>query len=114
MQLRQVEQELESLGTSVVVVTFEAQWVIEGYRKQTGLGWPILCDPDRGLYQAYGLDDAALARSAWHRSGASYTGLMLRGRAPTLVGSQRFAKRRRCVDRPRWARAASPRWYGTG
>jgi alkyl hydroperoxide reductase subunit AhpC len=53
--LRQREDELESLGLRVAVVTFEVGSVAKDYARDTNLRWPLLADGARELYTAYGM-----------------------------------------------------------
>lgn len=86
-QLRQVETELESLGARVVIVTFEADWVVRAYVKQMQLTWPILSDPDRQLYRAYGIDNARWRDLLGPATLRSYARLMARGKRPRWSGA---------------------------
>ena len=36
-------------------MTFEARTPAEEYVRETGLSWPLLIDPSRALYKAYGM-----------------------------------------------------------
>jgi peroxiredoxin len=56
--LCEAETELGELDVSVAVVTFDAGPLAENYVKQSGLSWPLLVDPDRELYAAYGIERA--------------------------------------------------------
>jgi hypothetical protein len=53
--LRRHEDQIERLGLEIVVVTFEARERAEEYVRETGLRWPLLIDPRRVLYSAYGM-----------------------------------------------------------
>jgi hypothetical protein len=53
--LRRHEEQVERLGLEIVVVTFEARERAEAYVGETGLRWPLLIDPRRVLYGAYGM-----------------------------------------------------------
>ncbi|MEK6237347.1 MAG: redoxin domain-containing protein, partial [Planctomycetales bacterium] len=59
-QLRQREDELESLGVKILVVTFETPQRAKAYAAETDLPWPLLVNDDRGLYQSHGM-----GRGAW-------------------------------------------------
>ncbi len=41
------------MNLRVKVVTFDADVMAQAYEKETGIGWPLLLDEDRLLYQAY-------------------------------------------------------------
>ena len=53
--MRRHEDQAEKLGLEIVVVTFEDRERAEEYARETGLGWPLLIDPRRSLYSAYGM-----------------------------------------------------------
>ena len=53
--MRRPEEQVERLGLEIVVVTFEARERAEAYVGETGLRWPLLIDPRRVLYGAYGM-----------------------------------------------------------
>jgi hypothetical protein len=53
--LRRHEDQVERLGLEIVVVTFEARERAEAYVRETSLRWPLLIDPRRILYSAYGM-----------------------------------------------------------
>jgi peroxiredoxin len=57
--LRQQESELETLAVDVCVVTFAADFMARAYVEETGLSWPLLADPERTLYRAYGMLEAS-------------------------------------------------------
>lgn len=79
-QLRRFQKEFEALNVSVAVVTFDDQSFAEAYVKDTGLGWPLLLDRERTLYDAYGM----LQASTWDLYRPSsiwqYLKLLARGR----------------------------------
>lgn len=82
MQLQQHEKELESLGVTVVVVTFEIETPARAYFDDMKLGWPLLLDPSREIYKAYGMERG----NWWNIYGPAtvwmYFKLMIRGRKP--------------------------------
>lgn len=49
-------------GCEVALVTFAAPRALRGYRGRLGLPYPVLADPDRSAYRAYGL-----GRGRWWR-----------------------------------------------
>jgi hypothetical protein len=51
--LWELNQELDALGVSVVMVTFESINSADGYAKDSGMDWPILIDEQRYLYESY-------------------------------------------------------------
>jgi len=56
LQLQQHEKQLDSLGVKVVVVTFEIESLARAYVEDTGISWPVLVDPLREIYRAYGME----------------------------------------------------------
>jgi hypothetical protein len=53
--LRRHEHEIDELGLGVLVVTFERPEVAADYAREIELRWPLVVDPDRALYHAYGM-----------------------------------------------------------
>jgi hypothetical protein len=53
--LRQRQPALDALGVAVLVATFEAEPAARAYVEETALPWPLLLDPSRVLYRAYGM-----------------------------------------------------------
>ncbi len=80
--MRQHEQQLRTRKTNVIVVTFQAGWVVEAYVEQTGLTWPILADPNLELYRAYGMERAKWQDLWGFSTWWVYMKLMARGRRP--------------------------------
>ena len=62
--MRQANPELERLGIHPLVVTFERVSEAVEYRAETAIPWPVLSDPERRLYAAYGME-RALWRDLW-------------------------------------------------
>jgi hypothetical protein len=78
--LRQRSIELERRELAVVVVTFEQAWRARAYVEQTGLPWPLLLDPERCLFRAYGMERGTTREVIGWASCKAYLGLLLRGR----------------------------------
>jgi len=80
--LRRREGELEALGLRVAVVTFESREIAAGHAHATDLRWPLLLDPSRTLYAAYGMGQG----TSWQVWGPAtwwaYARLLARGRRP--------------------------------
>jgi len=57
--LRDKEDELNRLNVSVVVVTFENDFLARCYVEDTALVWPILIDTTREVYKSYGMMTAS-------------------------------------------------------
>lgn len=81
-QLRQHEQELQSLGIDVAVVTFQSSPIAENYVRETKLDWPILIDETLKLYSAYGMHRGRVWDVWGPATIAVYSKLMFKGRMP--------------------------------
>jgi hypothetical protein len=81
-QLRQQEQELQTLNIDVAVVTFQSSPIAENYVRETKLSWPILIDESLKLYSAYGMHHGRV----WDVWGPATIGvyfkLMFKGQMP--------------------------------
>ncbi len=75
--------ELEQLNADVLVVSFEPMERVRWYLEDVDFGWPVLADPGRTLYAAYGLRRGSVAR-VWlsPRTLAFYARELIRGRLP--------------------------------
>jgi alkyl hydroperoxide reductase subunit AhpC len=62
--LRRHKNDLDRLGVTVAVVTFEQNFFARAYVEKTNLEWPLLVDEQRSLYRAYGMLNAGL-RDLW-------------------------------------------------
>jgi len=60
--LRQQNAELEALGAAVYAVSFEQPGRLRAYIRANQIEAPVLADPHRRVYRAYGL-----ARGLWWR-----------------------------------------------
>ena len=59
-QLCQHLDELEQLNTQVLIVTFGSLMGAQAWLKETCSPFRLLLDPERGVYQAYGLERSLL------------------------------------------------------
>lgn len=59
--MRDREEEFRRRKVSIVVVTFEADFLARSYVEDTSLTWPLLVDDARETYRAYGM----LSASFW-------------------------------------------------
>ena len=77
--MRDRKAELDALGAAVLLITFApAPWP-ERWLEETGAPFPLLLDPDRAVYRAYGLRRDIW--NCWHpRMFWIYFKLMLKGR----------------------------------
>ena len=80
--MRQHSDEIDELGVKACVVTFENEFFVSAYIRETDMPWPILMDKDRQLYTAYDMLHGRAADILGFRSWWAYAKLMLRGRRP--------------------------------
>lgn len=66
----------------MLAVTFEDQERAEAYVRETRLPWPLLVDPSRSLYAAYGMHRGRWRDILGPAALGSYAKLMLQGRRP--------------------------------
>jgi hypothetical protein len=84
--LREHREQIERLGMRVAAVTFEAPHFAQAYVAQTGLPWPLLIDPERRLYRAYGMGRGGVWKILGPASWWAYLKMLFRGQrlhAPT-------------------------------
>lgn len=84
--MREREDEFQALGVRIKIVTFDGDTLAKSYVRQMKLTWPLLEDPNRELYRAYGM-----TRGSWWQiySPASildYLRLIFSGRLPGRPG----------------------------
>lgn len=60
MQLRHHQSDFEALNSQIVTITFEAGFWNQAWLQETRSPFPLLRDPDRQTYRAFGL-----MHSAW-------------------------------------------------
>ena len=83
--MRRRKDELDAAGVIVVVVTFETNTIALDYARSHEMPWPVLVDPDRGLYAAYGIGRGSL-RAIWGPANwAPWLRGVLRGHLPRLA-----------------------------
>ena len=85
-RVRHRQKDLEETRTALVVLSPEPAEQIAPVARQEGWTGPVLGDPERHVYRAYGL-----GRLPWHRvltlrTLAMYAGFALRGRFPQRPG----------------------------
>ena len=85
-RVRQRQRELDEANAALVVVLPEPAPRIAPLARKEGWTGPVLGDPDRGAYRAYGL-----GRLPWHRVVTArtillYAGFLFRGRLPGRPG----------------------------
>ncbi|MDP9382174.1 MAG: redoxin domain-containing protein, partial [Chloroflexota bacterium] len=83
-QLREHQEELEQLGAVVLGVSFEEPSIIARFAARESLPYPILSDPGRRAYQAFGLERGETAQVWSPNALRTYTRGLLRGRLPRL------------------------------
>ncbi len=87
LQLQQRREEFARLGIEIYVVTFDEVERAREYVEKNRLGWPLLLDPVRAVYQGFGMGRA----NWWTLMGPSsmwkYIVMWLKGGKPQKVGS---------------------------
>lgn len=86
-QLRQYQDELKQLKTRVYLVSYESNELAMRYIDQLNLDWPLLMDPDRDLYRAYGMSSIKLWEILKPASMWRYWKLIQRGEPIQKPGS---------------------------
>lgn len=81
LQLQEQRERVESIGLQVAVVTFESEAIAKLYVEETGLAWPLLLDPERELYRAYGMTEGGWWKIFGPASWWTYIKLLFRGRS---------------------------------
>jgi len=64
LQLQRSKERFEDNGFQVVLVGLGAFDRAEAFKKQFNISFPIICDPEKKLYQTYGLGRSSVARMA--------------------------------------------------
>ena len=64
MQLHRAKARFEDNGFQVVLVGLGTPDRAEAFKNQFSLSFPIICDPEKKLYQTYGLGRGSVARMA--------------------------------------------------
>ena len=92
MQLHRERGRLETMGTKVLVITFDQLWRALELARSGEIPFPILRDPERGVYSAYELE-RSYRRLLHPRTLWFYFKKLLRGRGfskitadPTQLG----------------------------
>ncbi|MEM9714706.1 MAG: AhpC/TSA family protein [Actinomycetota bacterium] len=77
---------LDDLGpdTRVALVTFTDTELVTSYRLEHELPFPVLTDPERATYRAYGLDRGSIARVWGWRAARRYLELLRAGGRSTV------------------------------
>ena len=83
-QLREHEQELDRVGAVVVGVSFEESSVISRFAERESAPYPILSDPERKAYRAFGLTRGGTTQVWSPNALRTYARGLLRGRLPRL------------------------------
>ena len=83
-QLREHQDELDQLGAVVVGVSFEEPSVIARFAERESLPYPILSDPERKAYRAFGLTRGGTTQVWSPNALRTYVRGLLRGRLPRL------------------------------
>ena len=84
MQVRKRWAEFKELGAAVAAVSFEPPEQVRGFARVMGLPFPVLSDPDRAGYAAFGLT-AGERGKVWSRQTAgAYLRGLAHGRLPHM------------------------------
>ncbi len=84
--MREREAELEAHGARVFAVTFESASRVREYRERESTPFPILRDPRRAGYQAFGIERRDNAMSLWRpKTFWYYVKSTLRGKLPKVA-----------------------------
>ena len=89
-QLRHRQERLDELKIKVKIVTFDNDEMAKAYVEQTKLQWPLLLDPTRELYSAYGMGKGTLWSLSNPIAILRYVWLILRGQNLGKPGSDVF------------------------
>lgn len=69
-QLRRFEEEFRQVGVQVLIISFGAEHWARAWLQETGSPFPLLLDPERATYQAYGLGSSFVRvwspKVMWH------------------------------------------------
>ena len=85
-RVRQRLQEIDEAHAILVVVSAEPVEQIAPVARKQGWTGPVLADPDRRVYLAYGLSRLPWYRVFTPKAAILYLGFMLRGRFPGKPG----------------------------
>ena len=77
--MRDHQDQLEALGLRIYLISFGQEWQAKRWLEETQAPFPLLLDPDRSVYRAYGLERSA-AKSWNPKMLLHYLGLILKGR----------------------------------
>jgi peroxiredoxin len=85
VQVQERIDDFRKAGADVVAVTFVNPTRLPEYVKSRSWKIQVLADPERRLYQAFGLGQASWRRLLRLRVLIGYIGLMLKGRRPQMA-----------------------------
>ena len=71
---------IQSSGAEVVVISFESKARLAQLARQMRLPFPLLSDPERDVYRAYGLVKGSWTQVLGPKTAWTYLKLLLRGR----------------------------------
>ena len=82
--MRDHEEELEALGVRVLLLSFGQESQAARWIQETKAPFPLLLDPKRSVYRAYGLERSFTR--VWNLGTVLlYLGLLLKGRKPRPI-----------------------------
>lgn len=84
--MRPYYDDIRALNTAVIAVSFETGYWVQVWLAETGAPFPLLLDPTRQAYQAYGLEQSRLRswspKNLWY-----YARARLAGRRGVVTGA---------------------------
>ena len=87
LQLQRHRQTWQQLGVEIYIVTFDDTELARAYAEKNAPDWPLLIDPDREVYSAFGMGRAGWWTLLKPSSLWKYFTMWLRGARPQKVGS---------------------------
>ena len=84
--MRRSAAELDATGAAVYLVSFEQPGRLRAYIRTHHVGFPVLADPQRRVYRAYGMARGPLWRMYGPRVLWGYATRILRGARPHIRG----------------------------
>jgi len=110
--LRRACPDLQAAGLAVALVGMGTPEQTDAFVREVGAPFPVLADPDRDAYRAYGLVETGAAQLLSPAAGKAMVGALLRGhRGAKPVGDVRQLGGAFVVDRDGIVRWANPSAY---
>lgn len=110
--MRRAEAELAAAGLAAAVVGMGTPEETAAFVREAGTGFPVLADPERAAYRAYGLIEAGASQFLAPKAGLAMVGALLRGnRGGKPVGDVRQLGGAFLIGRDGVVRWAKPSAY---